>query len=274
MEVSLNTRNIDKEFKWSTNFNISFNRNKVTDLEGQEFISGSRNLGRVREGETIGVFWGREYAGVDPDNGDALYYLNTANPDGSINRNTTNLPNRAANVRLGNPNPKFTGGLANTWSFKGFELSLLTQFTYGNDLYNIAGLYQSANGDYFDNQTVDQLKRWQKPGDITDVPQARLLESNGTGASSRWIQDGSFFRFKNLTLAYNLPKTLTSAAGMQNVRVYVTGQNLATITNYTGYDPEVNTSGLNGAAVNYLLGHDFYTPPLAKTWLVGINVGF
>ncbi|RSK45691.1 SusC/RagA family TonB-linked outer membrane protein [Hymenobacter perfusus] len=274
LEVSVNTRNIDKEFKWSTNFNISFNRNKVTDLEGQELVSGSRNLGRVREGEPIGVFWGREYAGVDPENGDALYYLNTSNADGSLNRSTTNLYNSAANVRLGNPNPKFTGGLSNTWSYKGFELNLLTQFTYGNDLYNIAGLYQSANGDYFDNQTVDQLKRWQKAGDITDVPQARLLEGNGTGASSRWIQDGSFFRFKNLTLAYNLPKTLTSAAGMQNVRVYVTGQNLITITNYTGYDPEVNTSGLNGAAVNYLLGHDFYTPPLAKTWLVGINVGF
>ncbi|WP_345221588.1 TonB-dependent receptor [Hymenobacter koreensis] len=274
VEVSLNTRNIDGEFKWLTNFNISFNRNEVTDLDGQELISGARNLGRVREGEPIGVFWGREYAGVDPNNGDALYYLNTFNADGSRNRGTTNRPSQATMVKLGNPNPDFTGGFTNTFSYKGLELSLLTQFTYGNEIYNIAGLYQSVNGDYFDNQTVDQLNRWQKPGDETNVPQARFLEGNGASASSRWVQDGSFLRFKNLTLAYNLPKTLTSKAALQNVRIYITGQNLLTLTEYEGYDPEVNTSGLNAAATNYLLGHDFYTPPLAKTWLLGVNLGF
>ncbi|GAB2966068.1 TonB-dependent receptor [Hymenobacter coalescens] len=274
IEVSLNTRNLDGEFKWGTNFNISLNRNKVTDLAGQELISGARNLGRVREDQPIGVFWGREYAGVDPANGDALYYRNSPNADGSVDRSTTNNPNQATFVKLGDPNPKFTGGFTNTFSYKGFDLSLLTQFTYGNDIYNIAGLYQSVNGDYFDNQTRDQLNRWRQPGDITDVPRAKFYEGNGTAASSRWIQDGSFFRFKNLTLGYNLPKAWASKALLQSARIYVTGQNLITLTDYEGYDPEVNTSGLNTAAANYLLGHDFYTPPLAKTWLVGFNLGF
>ncbi|QIX60694.1 TonB-dependent receptor [Hymenobacter sp. BT18] len=264
VEFSLNTRNIDNAFKWTTNFNITFNRNEVSDLNGQILTTGSRNLSNVREGEPIGVFWGIEYAGVDPANGDALYYT----ADGS----KTNQPGDAERRKLGDPNPDFTGGLTNTFAFKGFEVSLLNQFTYGNDVYNTAGFFQSVNGDYFDNQTVDQLKRWQKPGDVTNVPQARFLEGNGGRASSRWIQDGSFFRFKNLTVAYNLPKEWAGKARLSNARIYVTGQNLLTITNYDGYDPEVNSS-FNGLP-NYLVGHDFYTPPLAKTWLVGVNLGF
>ncbi|WP_317196727.1 SusC/RagA family TonB-linked outer membrane protein [Hymenobacter piscis] len=272
IEFSLNTRNLDGDFKWLTNFNLSINRNKITNLNGQEIIAGGRNLGRVREGEPIGVFWGVEYAGVDPANGDALYYLNTTNPDGSINRGTTNDYSAAAEAKLGDPNPDFTGGLTNTFTFKGFELSILNQFVKGNDIYNIGGVFQSVNGDYFDNQTLDQLERWQNPGDITDVPQARLYEGNGTAPSSRWISDGSFFRFKNVTLGYTLPNNLLKPTGIRSARVYVTAQNLFTITNYDGYDPEVNTTSFGRPS--YLLGHDFYTPPLAKTWLIGFNLGF
>lgn len=264
LEVSLNTRNIDGEFKWSTNFNISVNRNKITELPGGEIISGGRNLGRVREGEPIGVFWGVKYAGVDPDNGDALYYA----ADGS----KTNDYGSAVQQKLGDPNPKFTGGLTNSFSYKGVDLSILNQFTYGNDIYNIGGVFQSVNGDYFDNQTLDQLKRWQKPGDITNVPRASFADGNGTSPSSRWISDGSFFRFKNVTLGYTIPAEIAKRGFMKSARVYVTGQNLITITNYDGYDPEVNTTTFGRPS--YLLGHDFYTPPLAKTWLVGVNVGF
>jgi hypothetical protein len=173
---------------------------------------------------------------------------------------------------VGNPNPDFTGGVNTTLNFKGFDLSALGQFTYGNDIYNVAGVYQSANADFFDNQTTDQLDRWQQEGDQTDVPQARFGESNGTNTSSRWVQDGSFFRIKNVTLGYNLPGDLVKRGKLQTVRVYLTAQNLATFTSYTGYDPEVNTLDLGAA--NFLLGHDFYTPPLAKTFLLGVNIGF
>jgi hypothetical protein len=174
--------------------------------------------------------------------------------------------------KVGNPNPDFTGGVNTNLSYKGLDLSVLGQFSYGNDIYNAAGVYQSANADYLDNQTLDQLDRWQNPGDITDVPQARYGETNGTLTSSRWVQDGSFFRIKNVTLGYNLPAELAKRGYMQTVRVYVTAQNLATFTKYTGYDPEVNSYGIGAA--NYLLGHDFYTPPLAKTFLLGVNIGF
>ncbi|WBA40207.1 SusC/RagA family TonB-linked outer membrane protein [Hymenobacter canadensis] len=261
LEISLNTRNFDKEFKWITNFNISFNRNEITSLAAP---IQSQYLGSVREGEPIGVFYGRKYAGVDPENGDALYYK----ADGA----TTNVASEAALQVVGNPTPKYTGGITNSFSWKGIDLSVLGQFVYGNDIYNAAGIYQSANGDYFDNQTIDQLKRWQQPGDITNVPQARLYAANGTVQSSRWVTKGSFLRVKNVTLGYNIPQTLAKRGYLQSARIYVSAQNLFTITNYDGYDPEVNTAAFGLA--NYLVGHDFYTPPLAKTFLVGINVGF
>lgn len=261
LEIALNTRNLDGDFKWSTNFNVSFNRNKVTSLAAP---IQSQYLGSVREGQPIGVFYGRKYAGVDPENGDALYY----NADGS----TTNNAAMAALQVVGNPNPKYTGGITNNLSFKGVDLSVLGQFVYGNDIYNAAGLYQSVNGDYFDNQTVDQLNYWTPDNRNTRIPQPRLYDGNGTQVSSRWVTGGSFFRVKNVTLGYNLPQSLVKKGSMASVRVYVSAQNLFTITNYDGYDPEVNTAAFGAA--NYLIGHDFYTPPLAKTFLAGINVGF
>ncbi|GAB2847751.1 SusC/RagA family TonB-linked outer membrane protein [Hymenobacter ruber] len=262
LELALNGRVLDGDFKLSVGGNISFNRNIITTLK-DEIIPGGNTLSRVRQGEPIGVFWGKKYAGVDPDNGDALYYT----ADGS----KTSVYANAVDQKLGNPNPKYTGGVTLNMSYKGFDLSGLGQFTVGNDIYNGAGIYQSVNGDFFDNQTIDQLNRWQKKGDITDIPQARFGEGNGTGTSSRWIQDGSFFRLKNITLGYNLPADLVKKGYLQSVRIYVTGQNLATFTKYTGYDPEV-VSGLYNA--NTVLGHDFYTPPLAKTFLAGVNLGF
>lgn len=263
LEIALNGRILDGSFKLSVGGNISFNRNLLTDLPTPIIPTGN-TISRVQQGEPLGVFYTKKYAGVDPTNGDALYYA----ADGT----TTNKYALAPIQKVGDPNPKYTGGVNITASFKGLDLSALGQFSEGNSIYNAAGVYQSANADYLDNQTMDQLNRWQKVGDITEVPQARYGESNGTQTSSRWIQDGSFFRVKNITLGYNLPASLVKHGYLQTVRFYLTGQNLATFTKYTGYDPEVNTYGLGAA--NYLLGHDFYTPPLAKTYLLGVNIGF
>ncbi len=263
LEIALSGRIIDGDFKWSVGGNISFNRNLITDLPTPIIPTGN-TISRVQKDEPLGVFYAKKYAGVDPANGNALYY--------KANGAKTDTFSLASVQRVGNPNPKFTGGVNTNLTYKGFDLSALGQFTSGNDIYNAAGVYQSANADYLDNQTLDQLNRWQKVGDITDVPQARYGASNGTGTSSRWIQNGSFFRIKNATLGYNLPTDLVKRGYLQTVRIYLTAQNLATFTKYTGYDPEVNTYGLGTA--NYLLGHDFYTPPLAKTYLLGVNIGF
>ncbi|RZK38760.1 MAG: SusC/RagA family TonB-linked outer membrane protein, partial [Hymenobacter sp.] len=263
LEIALNGRILDGDFKLSVGGNMSFNRNLIQELPAPIIPTGN-TISRVQSGEPLGVFYTKLYAGVDPTNGDALYYQ----ADGSTSNNYATAPIQKA----GNPNPKFTGGATLNASFKGFDLSVLGQFTSGNDLYNAAGVYQSANADYFDNQTIDQLNRWQNPGDITNVPQARIYAANGTNTSSRWIQSGSFFRIKNVTLGYNIPAEIVKRGHIQTLRIYLTGQNLATFTSYTGYDPEVNTYGLGTA--NYLLGHDFYTPPLAKTYLLGVNIGF
>ena len=118
-------------------------------------------------------------------------------------------------------------------------------FVYGNMVYNGAGIYQSANGDWFDNQTVDQMDRWQNPGDITDVPQARLYSGNGVKASSRYLSDASYIRLRSINLGYNLPASLVSKIRMSSLRVYVGVQNLYTFTNYKGWDPEVNYTGTN-----------------------------
>ena len=263
LELALNGRVLTGDLKLSVGMNLSFNRNLITALPTP--VSPTNNtISNVLVNEPLGVFYTQKFAGVDPANGDALYYL--------ANGKKTNDYTKAAVVKVGDPNPKCTGGLNSTASYKNFELSVLSNFSLGNDIYNAAGLYQSANANFFDNQTVDQLDRWRKLGDITDVPQARYGANNGTRPSSRWVQDGSFFRLKNVTLAYNLPTDLVKKGYLQSVRVYLTGQNLATFTKYQGYDPEVNSYGLGSA--NYLLGHDFYTPPLAKTFLLGVNFGF
>lgn len=269
-EFVFNSNNLNGRFKWTTSLNLAYNKNVIKDLGGTT-ITGSF-LNRAQEGQPLGVFVGPEYAGVDPQNGDALYYRNTLNTDGSRDRTTTNNYNDAAYVPLGSPTPKFIGGITNTFSFAGIDLSVLFNGQFGNYIYNGGGKFQSANGDFFDNQSVDQLKRWQKPGDITNVPQARLLGGNGTGESSRYLQKGDFVRLRTVTLGYTLPKSLINRLKLSRVRLYATGQNLLTFTGYTGWDPEVNSDAYTSNPVN--LGIDFYSAPQPRTIIGGIQIGF
>lgn len=260
-EASITTQNLVGKFQWSTTFNISTYRNKITNLNGATISGGSDEISRISEGRPFGYFYGKKYMGVDEANGDALYMTK----DGK----TTNDYGAAVDTVIGNPNPDFYGGFGNHFSYKGFDLDVQCQFVKGNDLYNMAGRFQSVNGDYFDNQTKDQLNRWQKPGDKTDVPQARLYAGNGTSKSSRWVQDGSYFRVKTVTLGYNIPKTATSRLKIDNARIYVSAVNLFTATKYKGYDPELTTASFSTISI----GHDFYTPPQARTITIGINIG-
>lgn len=269
VEVVLNTQNVRGAFQWTTSLNLAHNANKITNLNGQVIQGGFIN--RAVEGQPIGVFFTREYAGVDPNNGDALYYTNTTNTDGTINRTTTNNPNAATQVVVGNPNPKLIGGITNTFSYKGIDLNVLFQGQFGNDIYNGGGQYMSANGDYFDNQTRDQLNSWKKVGDITSVPQARFYGGNGTAPSSRYLQRGDFVRLRTLTLGYALPKAIISRLKMTRVRIYASAVNLLTFTKYTGWDPEVNSDATAG---NIGLGNDFYSAPQARTITGGLQIGF
>ncbi len=268
VEIVLNSDIIrSKNFRWNASLNLAFNKNKITRLDGnQKLIAGNdgRYLNSLIVGQSIGIFYGPKFAGADPQNGDALFYL----PDG---KTTTNDYNEAGNFIVGNPNPKLTGGITNTFNFKNFDLSFLFQGVSGNSIMNGAGGFMSSSFAWFDNQTKDQLKRWQKPGDKTQVPQLRLGYDNGVSASSRYIEDGSYLRLKNVTLGYNLPVTTLKKYGLQNIRIYVTGVNVLTFTKYTGWDPEVNTDYRAG---NRNQGGDFYAAPQVKNYSVGLNATF
>jgi len=268
VEIVINSENLStKDFKWTTNLNMSWNQNKITRLDGdQDTISGNdgRYLNSLVVGQPIGVFFGPKFAGADPDNGDALYYLQ----DG---KTTTNDYNEAGNFVVGTPNPKFIFGFGNTVSYKGFDLSFLFQGVFGNQVMNGGGGFMSASFDWFDNQSRDQLDRWQKPGDVTNVPQLRLGYGNGISASSRYIYDADYIRLKNVTIGYNLPSSILRKLKLASTRFYVTGVNLATFTDYPGWDPEVNTDYRSG---NRNQGSDFYAAPQIKNISVGLNVGF
>jgi len=274
-EFVLNTTNLTGNFKWNTSFNFSVNKNKVTDLGGQQIIDAgsSRFMNVVKVGEPLGVFYGAQYAGADPANGDALWFINEKDANGNIiNPDAKTNDFAAANfVVLGHPTPDYMYALTNTFEYKGLELSFTFQGVRGNKIHLTGDPYMAANGAWYDNQTVDQLNSWKKPGDITDVPQARLGYSNGDqGRSSRFLSDGSYIKLRSLMLSYSLPKNLVSKAKFSSVKFYIQGQNLLTFTKYIGWDPEVSS---DFAVNNVVSGVDFYSAPQPRSITFGINIG-
>jgi TonB-dependent starch-binding outer membrane protein SusC len=266
VEILLNSRNVDtKDFVWTTSLNLAYNKNKVTNINGQ-VVTSSGGEQRAIEGQPIGTFYMQQFAGVDPTNGNALYY----DADG---KKTDDYSQAALRV-VGKGIPDWTGGLTNTFSFKGFDLSFLFTFVSGNSIYNRGGLYQFSGFGYgFDNQDAGILKRWQKPGDITNIPRVSFAYSNIGQQSSQWLYDGSYIRLKSLTLGYSLPKSATSAIHINGARFYVSGYNLWTKTKYYS-DPEVNTGSDGNNISNIGSGIDFYTIPQARTITFGLNVKF
>jgi TonB-linked SusC/RagA family outer membrane protein len=272
-EMQIDSKNIvGNGITWSTSFNFSVNRNKITDLKGQVIKGSGDGVNRAVEGQPLGIFYTVEFAGADPANGDALYYKNTDLGGGKRDRATTNDYNAATPVVVGDPNPKFIAGLNNTVSYKGFDFSFLLQEVNGDKIYNGGGQYMSVgfnNG--ADNQTIDQLQSWKKAGDITMVPEARLFGGNGVSPSSRYLSDGSYLRLKNIVLGYNFPKGVLEKIKLRSLRIYAQATNLATWTKYKGWDPELNSDAFSG---NITQNYDFYAAPQAKTITFGINVGF
>jgi TonB-linked SusC/RagA family outer membrane protein len=266
VEITLNSRNIDtKDFVWTTSLNLAYNKNTVKNINGQIFTSAGGEQ-RAVEGQPIGTFYMVKYAGVDPETGDALYYT----ADGK----TTDSYSAAPRMVVGQGNPDWTGGFTNTFNYKGVDLSAFFTFVSGNSIYNRGGIYQASgfsNG--LDNQTTEVLGRWQKPGDITNVPRLSVFEGNGGSQSSRWLYDGSYIRLKNVTVGYTLPKSVVNSLHISSARFYVAGYNLWTKTKYIS-DPEVNTGVGDNSISNIGSGIDFYTTPQARTFTFGLNVKF
>ena len=235
LEFSVDSRNLTGDLEWNTNFNISFNRNELTKLSLQKVYyyastseATSEQVVRITEGQPLGKFWGLVSEGVDPQTGDIKY--KDLNGDGRISVSDKTY--------IGDPNPDFTFGLTNDFAYKNFTLSVFFQGSYGNDIYNASrieteGMYDGKN------QSTAVLNRWRKPGDVTDIPRA-VKSTDNIKASSRWVEDGSYLRLKTLTLAYNVPVDALEKYGIRKIQPYFTAQNLWTLTNYKGFDPEVN----------------------------------
>ncbi len=264
IEFSVDSRNLTGELDWNTNFNISLNRNKLNKLSLQKVYyyastseATSEQVVRITEGQPLGKFWGLISEGVDPQTGDIKY--KDLNGDGRITVSDKTY--------IGDPNPDFTFGFTNDFSYKNFTLSVFFQGSYGNDIYNASrieteGMYDGKN------QSTAVLNRWKKRGDITDIPRA-VKGTDNIKASSRWVEDGSYLRLKTLTLAYNLPTQALQQYGIRKVQPYFTAQNLWTLTNYKGFDPEVN-EGLSGPT----MGIDWGTYPQTKSFIFGLNIEF
>jgi hypothetical protein len=263
LEAQLTTRNFSSDgggFNWTTDFNISHNVNKVLKLyNGQPFTTGIRGVNRVAEGVPLGAFYTLVVDKVDPATGTMIY--KDLNGDGSITS--------ADRAIVGSPHPKYTGGLSNEMSWAGFSLHSFLQFSQGAKIYNAIGIFADDAGYNTDNKYQRVMKRWQKPGDITDQPRPSWDgSSDGYTVSSRHVEDGSYLRIQEVTLGYTLPRRWASLAGMQDTRLFVSGRNLHTFTKYIGFNPDVNSLG---SGANISLGTDFYAYPIARSFTFGVT---
>ena len=280
LDLNLGVDLIRGAFNWNANYNMSFNRNKITSLpelvvgdpsssDFTESLPGyygtSMPTSIYRVGAAVGSFFGYRNKGIDPTTGNFTY--DDINKDGKITA--------ADRVIIGNALPKFTGGLTNTFNYKGFDLSVFVYWSYGNQVYNQTRAILERMSTY-NNGNTNTLRRWTSANTVTDVPKAMFNDPVVPGSltngemSQRWVEDGSFIRLKNITLGYNLPASWMKKLGIGSARVYISGQNLLLITSYSGYDPESQ----NQSVKNSQLGIDYATQPQPRTLMAGINVNF
>lgn len=258
VELGVEARPFEGSFTWNINANIAFNKNKVISLYNGEDVLRD-NIGMVivsdatsilREGRPVGQFWGYIEDGYD-EKGDIIY--RDINQDGSITS--------ADKTYIGDANPDFTYGFNSVMNYKNFEFSFFLQGTYGNDIFNASSITNTMDYGFGLNmpKTVYE-NHWTINNTDADYP--RISRSTPVKVSDRFIEDGSFLRLKNISLAYNLPLQAWNTNKLQRLQVYVSGQNLLTLTNYSWWDPEVN----------FRLDHNSY--PSAKSVTFGIRAGF
>jgi TonB-linked SusC/RagA family outer membrane protein len=263
LEFALNSVNIaKKDFEWSTDFNISMNRNRLEKLALRQVYyyvnpeSIGENIVRMEPGHPLSQFWGYTAKGVDPETGLVIYDDLVA--DGKINDSDKHY--------IGDANPDFIFGLTNNFRYKGLTLSFLITGSYGNDIYNVSkidmiGMKNAAN------QLKDAVNRWRVPGMVTDIPKAG--EAYNIKSSTMWIEDGSYLKVKNITLSYDINSAFLRRYDIGRVQPYVTLANMLTLTRYSGYDPEMSQYA---SATN--MGIDYGTYPNVKTVTFGVNVDF
>ncbi|TFV97692.1 SusC/RagA family TonB-linked outer membrane protein [Algoriphagus kandeliae] len=285
-EFALNTVNFDKEFKWSSDFNISFNNNRIIDLGGSG-VDGVLlieppifAIGQIyinQEGQPFSQFYGFKTDGIFQTEEEIANH-NAEQPFARpgdyrfVDLNNDGIIDAQDRTVIGNPLPDFFYGLNNRFSYKNIELSIFLQGVSGGDIFNINGRSGATLGGTT-NQLKDAVNRWKSPSEPGDGfhSRANVNDRNGNSRiSDRWVEDGSFLRVKNITLSYTFKPALLNSIGLKTARIYLQGTNILTFTNYSGFDPEASFSNNNPL----LQGLDWQVYPLNKTYTVGINASF
>jgi len=287
LELGLTTTNVVAKagtgFGWTTSFNVAGNRNRILDLGQQLNNAGERAPRFILNGSSIsqagsplGAFYGWVYQGIvqsDAEGAGLPRQNNQTLRAGDVrfaDLNGDKVINDSDRRVIGDPNPKAFAGVTNTFTYRGVELSVFFQGVFGNQIYNLTRQFLESQSDPL-NQSTRVLNHWTPTNTNTDIPRPVRYDPAGNNRfSARWLEDGSYVRLKNVTLAYNFPTTLTKRAALQNVRLYATAQNLVTWTRYLGYDPEVNANF--NSTTN--LGVDYGVYPQTRTFTVGLNANF
>lgn len=275
IELSLNVGVMNGPLKWDINGNVSANRNKLSLIDGKrtEIIPGDgggsvgafTSTSLLRIGAPIGSFYGYFFDGIY-QTGDNIPAGKTPGNIRYRDLNGDGVVSAADQDIIGNPNPKYYFGITNNLKFNGFDFSLFIQGVQGNQVYNVARLRMESGSGTF-NQYVTMVDRWTPTNPSNRYQKASL--SQRVSQSDAQIEDGSFVRFKNVTLGYTLP-AIGKLNWLKNSRIYVSANNFVTITKYSGYDPEVNTAGQN----NLNLGVDNIGYPVAKSFIAGLQLTF
>jgi len=267
-----------KNFVWTTSFNISFNKNLVKKISGSPFPSGFASW--TAPGYPIGSFYGYKVVGIFNNASEVAkaptQFQGTAPGDLQYaDLNHDGVITSADQTIIGNANPKYYGGLTNTFSYMGFDLTVFFQFNEGNKIFNENRVFAEGMNSIF-GQYASTLKRWEPTDTNTTMPRAIWADPNGNAAlnSTRFLEDGSYIRLKNLIFAYNIPRNVVSKAHLSSVKVYFQATNLKTWTKYSGFDPEVSTFTSSNPTNNVSPGTDFLTYPQAKSYTFGIDLGF
>jgi TonB-linked SusC/RagA family outer membrane protein len=288
-----------KDFSWTSNLNITTLKNEVTALSNNNAdilvsTGGLESPSLIRVGESIGSFLAVKTIGINPANGQRIFLMKDGtqvqyNHAASAATRWTKVsdglattpPNQVTDgVVIGPALPKYFGGFDNTLRYKGLDLNVLLFFSGGNYVYNgsKAGLHDNRNW----NNAKDNLERWQKPGDVTNWPRVVFGDNVSNGSAlviSSNVEKGDFVKVRNISLGYTLPQNLVGRVNLSNVRVYVAALNVLTFTNYSGFDPEIQSNGegsnvASSQVTNGAPSVDRNAAPLARTFNVGINIGF
>jgi hypothetical protein len=280
-EFTANYKKVINEFSFNIGGNISFITNKVNSLasDGQVIATGGgngfTNISRTEAGHPLASFYGYQMLGIFQNQKEIDGYASLPNTKpGDVKYqdiNNDGFINDSDKTYIGSPFPKFTYGINLDMNYKQFDLSAFFQGSQGNDIFNTTDYY--LMGDFASNSNVAILNRWTAEGTSNSIPRATLLNSsNNNQLSSRFVEDGSYLRLKNVQLGYTLPKDILQKVLIDNLRIYVSAQNLLTFTHYKGLDPEVGVDPSNNSPLD--IGIDRGRYPSVRTFSLGLDINF